>query len=143
MDMITIFSKKAFRFPNPEGGLISKPKAGERPEEAGARVIADSSRLGNRDKHKALFFDTVPNEIQQAPAWIKQDEMWAWALADGDILEVVSKSPRKQEAEVAAKSKKADDDEDEESYNDNFGNEEVEKAPPGATRKRVVKAKAD
>lgn len=134
---ITIFSKKAFRFPNPDPrvALVSKPAGDERPEEAVHRVSEDSSRLGASKRKELPFFDTKPGEIQEAPAWIKEDAMFDWAVADGDLLEVTSKSPVKQQAEVAEATA---DDEEETGEED-----EVEMGgavPPGARRKKVVKA---
>lgn len=63
-DTIQIMSKKAFRFPRP-----------------------DVNPLDNQElKFGEIFFDTIPNEIQVAPAWIKDDPMFSWASADGDIV---------------------------------------------------------
>jgi hypothetical protein len=108
--MINIFCKKAFRFPNPDPrlGLVSKPKKNESPEQASARLAQDSSKLGNRDKHAQLFFDTKPGEIQQAPDWIREDEMFNWAVQDGDLMVIETKAPAKQEAEVAKKNAEAE-----------------------------------
>lgn len=65
-DTIQIMSKKAFRFPRPD----VNPQ--------------DNQEL----KFGEMYFDTTPNEIQVAPAWIQKDPMFEWASADGDIVVV-------------------------------------------------------
>lgn len=90
---IRILSRKAFRFVKPGSTGVSKPKPNETPEEAVNRVAHDSAKLLNnaaRQHHiQDGTFTTQPGHIQDAPAWIKQDEMFEWAVKDGDIEELV------------------------------------------------------
>lgn len=89
--MITIFSKKAFRFrnPNPYASILTPPEPGQKPEDAAKTVSGDAAKLGKK-LDEPPFFDTVPGTMQQAPDWIKEDNMWVWAKSDGDVMEVAT-----------------------------------------------------
>lgn len=64
-DTFTIYSKKKFRFTRP-------------PANPDAKVDLKSAR-------DLAVFETKPNEVQEAPVWIRDDNMFKWASADGDI----------------------------------------------------------
>lgn len=152
--MITIYSRVAVRFtnPNPKVALLSKPKPQEGPQEATQRVANDTLHLSaDAMKHQELYFDVKPNEVQQAPDWVTEGEanQWLWehhGEKDGNLMIVKTKLPSTQEAEVAAAAakKKAETEEEEEEEQAGEESEEgekgkgKEKAPPGAQRKKVT-----
>ena len=72
--MIRILSKKAFRFSNPEIRILGFDN--------------DTGAVRKQPDFKDAYFETTPNEIQDAPDWIKLNPMWKWATADGDLLEI-------------------------------------------------------
>lgn len=80
--MLTIISKKVFRFPKP-----------------GAGILEPGGNLGSQGKFNDFYFDTVGGseggtkfgEPQQAPEWIKKDIQWERAFHDGDIAELTIK----------------------------------------------------
>lgn len=91
---VRLLTKKAFRFTKPAGeGSISKPKLGETPEEAAKRFARDAatalSNASSIQKHKEHFFDVQPGIVTDCPDWIKQDDIFQWAVNDGDIMELV------------------------------------------------------
>jgi hypothetical protein len=59
---IRIFSKQAFRFKNPNKSILD-------PNTAEAGFVPGMSV--NEQKYDEIYFDTVPNEVQNAPDWIK------------------------------------------------------------------------
>lgn len=148
--MITIFSKKAFRFrnPNPNAAIITPPPppkkgltAEQNAMEAAKQVAADSSNLGKKTDEPA-FFDTKPGEIQQAPDWIKTDPMWHWATADGDLMEIV---PQKEQSKPSKKSGPTLDQQAQIAQMANNPDTQTEEeknlqktAPPGASRKKLT-----
>ena len=80
--MLTIISKKAFRFPKPGAGLLQE----------------DSTSLGKQLKFGDMYFDTKPGaegkfgDPQEAPDWIKKDITWERAVKDGDLAEISVKA---------------------------------------------------
>jgi hypothetical protein len=153
--MITIFSRIAIRFmnPDPRVALVSKPKPNEKPEESSQRVMVDASSLGSHHKRKQLFFDTSPGEVQTAPDWVKEgdDNKWLWEKhgADGNLMEVKTTVP----VEVASAGAELDEDEDngkdepsdatEALFTEGEGiqrdqNDSARPVAPGSKRKKVV-----
>ena len=78
-DTITIISKKSFRFYNP---AAPKPEPTSQ-DDLDAQFKASVAVPANPDP-------------QVVPAWVKTQPMYDWAVADGDIVEVVIQTPQAQ-----------------------------------------------
>jgi hypothetical protein len=92
--MIRILTKKAFRFQRHGAGPLSKPVEGETFEEATKRVMRDateniSKKANNIRDH---YVDVALGEVKDVPDWVREDNIFKWGTADGDIMELVLKS---------------------------------------------------
>lgn len=71
---IKIFSRKKFRFANPNVKILG--------------FNSDTGIANKQPDFEKAYFETEPGVIQDAPIWIKNDKMFAWASSDGDLMEV-------------------------------------------------------
>lgn len=76
-ETIQILSRRKFAFKNPDKYML-KPAADPKP---GVTDTVDMST-----KLTEIYFETIPNKVQTAPKWVINDDMFAWALKDGDIM---------------------------------------------------------
>jgi hypothetical protein len=74
-DTVTILSKKAFRFNNPN---------------VKGDALAAAIQAQDKSKIEASFIDVQPGSSITLPAWVKDDQMYQWAVKDKDILELVT-----------------------------------------------------
>jgi hypothetical protein len=80
MPDIQILSTKRLRFRNPSvktSALAAQP---------GSAVLANA------------FFTTEPMQIQSAPDWIQQDQLFDWAQEAGDLKVVTVAAPKAKRA---------------------------------------------
>lgn len=131
--MVRVLTTKAFRFTNPNSGSgVSKPKPNETAEEAIQRVARDAARglsnASNVAKHKEHFCDVQPGTPVDCPDWIKLDEIFAWGVSDGDIMELVpaAKSATKAQTAAAALGETSVEDDEEEDKNEEDEKEEAD-----------------
>jgi hypothetical protein len=68
-----VYARSKYRFMRPGAKLFEK-----------AGVDA-SQILGKQVEFREAFFELEPEQFQDAPDWIKEDQMFQWALRDGDI----------------------------------------------------------
>lgn len=73
-----LYSKNKYRFMRPNAGILKQ--TGDV-----AQVISHQLAFGE------AFFELEPDQFQEAPDWIKDDNMFKWALMDGDIKVVEGK----------------------------------------------------
>lgn len=81
-----ILSKKAFRFQKPGSSVLGD-------------TAGDSGNLNKPQAYEDIYFVTKPNEVQEAPDWIKRDKMFKLAAADGDLMEVMG-SPKVAQTDI-------------------------------------------
>lgn len=90
MATISIYSKKVFKFTN--------QSSRNNPEDLLKVAAGDTGALST-----ANHFTTTPYQVEKAPDWIKADELFKWALKDGDIMELAVATPQaaiEKEAEL-------------------------------------------
>ncbi len=90
--MIQLLCKKRFRFKNPHADMIKR-------EEVGAGKDKHVRQVESGAKFEDVYFEVTPNKLTACPDWVKTDKMFEWGVSDGDILEVVTKSPAQAEAQ--------------------------------------------
>ena len=109
-----ILSKKAFRFIKP-GADILKPLGNKQDDKQPA-----VQEVGKQQDFDKIYFETVPNSLQQAPNWIIGDTTTAEgqrnrltfmnAVKDGDLMEIVTRDlPSDKEMAVQAALAQASD----------------------------------
>lgn len=88
-----ILSKKTFRFQKPGSSIIA----------------TGGENLNKPERYEDIYFVTKPNEVEEAPEWIRKDKMFELATKDGDLLEIAGtgKQPTKDDIAVAAASSQA------------------------------------
>ena len=69
-----VFAKNRYRFLRPRAALLSPPA-----EKGGAQVMQKQVDFTE------AFFELEPGQFQDAPDWIKDDQMFKWATQSGDI----------------------------------------------------------
>lgn len=90
MATISIYSKKVFNFTN--------QSSRNNPEDLLKVAAGDKGALST-----ANHFTTTPYQVEKAPDWIKADDLFKWALKDGDIMELAVATPQaaiEKEAEL-------------------------------------------
>jgi len=94
METIQLLSRKSFRFANPDVTLLSKDWDKEKP---------DISKKSVTNKLEEAYF-IIPsekiNKVVVAPAWVKTDPIFSWAVSDGDLMEVNVGMGRAAEAQA-------------------------------------------
>lgn len=119
MATIQIYSKRVFKFTNQ-----NKPI---NPEDLLKAVSGDPGAM----KSNSMHFTTTPYEVQRAPAWVKQDPLFAWGVKDGDLMELAENSPRaavvaedklNRKEEERKAGKPAEDEEDEDNISSDSSN---------------------
>lgn len=100
-ETIQVLARKSFGFKNPDRTLITKEY------EPGV----DIGRKGVTSKLEEALFIIQAGQINQvvlAPAWIKTDPMFAWAVSDGDLVEVNVATGRAGTAQAQARVQESD-----------------------------------
>lgn len=89
--MIQLLCKKRFRFKNPGAEMIKSETVGGGKDKQEVQVESGA-------RFEQVYFEVTPGVLTAAPDWVRHDKIFAWGVADGDILEVTTKSPAQAEA---------------------------------------------
>jgi hypothetical protein len=79
--MIQVLARKALQFANPNKALVNKKAQ-----------LGQPDQINMTTKLEEAFCRVKPNVVTAVPDWVKEDPIFNWCVADGDLMEVVVNS---------------------------------------------------